>query len=325
MPHVLVEIDTVTGSVTKPALELLTLARRFGSPVAVVFGADAAGSTDVLAKYGAEWIHLVDDQVTIDHLILPKVEVMADLARRLQGEGGLALILLGGGPDDKEIGARLAVRLESGLITDAVDVRPGDDDRPVATQSVFAASFIVESVVTAGVPVICVKPNATTPQEVPVEPRIEHLVPRLSAMATGARIVSRRVREASGRPDLAEASVVVSGGRGLGGPQPFALVERLADQLGAAVGASRAAVDAGWYAHTNQVGQTGKTVSPELYLAIGISGAIQHRAGMQTSKTVAAVNKDSEAPIFDLADFGIIGDLHAVIPQLSDEIDRRRA
>ena len=324
MPVVLVVVDAVDGSAPKPTLELLTLARRIGSPAAVVFGPAADQLVPVLGEYGATDVYLVPDPRVLEHLVVPKVDALEQIARQT---GELAAVLLTASPEGKEIGARLALRLDSGFISDAVDVEaaePGSDHAVIATQSVFAASWTVTSVVTAGVPVISVKPNATTPTPEPVEPAVHEVAVELSAAAEATTITDRTVRESSGRPELTEASIVVSGGRGLGDGQNFNLIEGLADQLGAAVGASRAAVDAGWYPHSNQVGQTGKTVSPQLYLAIGISGAIQHRAGMQTSKVIAAINKDPEAPIFDLADFGIVGDLFKVVPVLSEEITRRR-
>jgi electron transfer flavoprotein alpha subunit len=333
MPQVLVVVDAVDGSAPKPALELLTLARRIGSPSAVVFGPDAERAVETLASYGAEHVYLVKDQRMLDHLVVPKVEALEQIAEQITRQIGadLAAVLLTASTEGKEIGARLALRLDAGFISDAVDVDSGDPDSGhavVATQSAFAASFTVTSAVTSGVPVIAVKPNATTPAPVsdtaPVQPATREVEVELSQAATAATITAREVRESSGRPELTDASIVVSGGRGLGGAEHFALMERLADLLGAAVGASRAAVDAGWYPHSNQVGQTGKTVSPQLYLAAGISGAIQHRAGMQTSKVIAAVNKDPEAPIFELADFGVVGDLHQVVPALIDEIISRR-
>jgi electron transfer flavoprotein alpha subunit len=327
MSRVLVVVDAVDGSAPKPTLELLTLARRIGSPVAVVFGADAGQAVAALAAYGAAEVLLVPDPRVAEHLVVPKVDALEQIIAQLAERDEVAAVLLTASTEGKEIGARLALRLDSGFITDATDVDAGDPasgHAVVATQSVFAASFTVTSAVTSGVPVIAVKPNATTPEQAPVEPDAREVAIELSPTATATTITGRDLRESSGRPELTDASIVVSGGRGLGGGEHFGLIENLADLLGAAVGASRAAVDAGWYPHSNQVGQTGKTVSPQLYLAVGISGAIQHRAGMQTSKVIAAINKDPEAPIFDLADFGIVGDLHQVVPALADEIVRRR-
>ncbi|MEU0070067.1 electron transfer flavoprotein subunit alpha/FixB family protein [Streptomyces sp. NPDC006332] len=319
MAEILVLVDHTDGAVRKPTLELLTLARRLGEPSAVFLGPGADAATETLGRYGAHRIHVVDAPEVDEYLVTPAVDALTQIAERT----GPAAILLPSGPEGKEIAARVALRLGSGLITDAVDVFAGSDG-PVTEQSAFAATYQVTAHVTRGAPVITVKPNAVAPEPAPVTPAVEKQDITFGPAATAVRVLSRTPRERGDRPELTEADIVVSGGRGVGGAENFAVVERVADLLGAAVGASRAAVDAGWYPHSHQVGQTGTQVSPQLYLAAGISGAIQHRAGMQTSKTIVAVNKDPDAPIFELADHGVVGDLFEVLPRLADEIERRR-
>ncbi|MEV6213088.1 electron transfer flavoprotein subunit alpha/FixB family protein, partial [Kitasatospora sp. NPDC051914] len=314
MAEILVLVDHADGAVRKPALELLTLARRIGEPSAVVLGAgdSAAAIAAKAAEYGAAKVYTADAEAFAAQLVVPKVDALTQIAKA----SGAAAVLVTSSGEGKEIAARTALRLGSGIITDAVDLEPGEGG-PVATQSVFAASFQVKSTVTAGAPVITVKPNAAAPEPAPAAGTVESVTVEFTGNA--ATVTARTPRISSGRPELTEAAIVVSGGRGVGAAEGFAVVEELADALGAAVGASRAAVDAGWYPHTNQVGQTGKQVSPQLYVAAGISGAIQHRAGMQTSKTIVAVNKDPEAPIFELVDYGVVGDLFTVLPQLTAE------
>ena len=314
MTEVLVLIDAPDGKVTKPSLELLTIARRIGEPSAVVFGSADNG---VLAEYGAEKIYTLDDAAFSDYLVGPKAEAIAQLV----ADKSPAAVLIGSSAEGKEIAARVALKSESGLITDAVDVQV-DGGTITTTQSVFAGNFTVQAVVTKGSPVIAVKPNSAAPEAVAGAGAVEAVSVDVSDAAKGAKITSSKEKAASGRPELTEAAIVVSGGRGTGGD--FTEVEAFADSLGAAVGASRAAVDSGWYPHSFQVGQTGKTVSPQLYVANGISGAIQHRAGMQTSKTIIAVNKDDEAPIFELVDFGVVGDLKAVLPQATEAVKQRK-
>ena len=314
MSEVLIVAEHADSHVSKPAFELLTLARRLGEPVAVVFGATDDTVAKALGEYGATRILSVTDPAIDDYLVAPKADALAQIAESVHP----AAILITSTPEGKEVAGRLAVKLGSGLITDATDVAADS----TTTQSVFAGNWTVTASVTHGAPIITVKPNAVTPTAAPTEAATEQVEVTISDAAKTARIVSREPKKASGRPDLTEAAVVVSGGRGTSGD--FSAVEELADVLGGAVGASRAAVDAGWYPYAYQIGQTGKTVSPQLYIAAGISGAIQHRAGMQTSKAIVAVNKDSEAPIFALADLGIVGDLHKVLPAVIDEIKKRK-
>jgi electron transfer flavoprotein alpha subunit len=319
MAEVLVYVDHVDGTVRKPTLELLTLARRIGDPVAVHLGAGAEGAAGTLAEYGAVKVLAADAPEFADYLVVPKVDALQAAYDAVSP----AAVLVPSSAEGKEIAARLAVRIGSGIITDAVDLEAGEEG-PVATQSVFAAAFTTKSRVSNGTPVITVKPNSTSPEAAPAAGTVEQLSVSFGENATGTKVVSRTPRESTGRPELTEAAIVVSGGRGVNGAENFHLIESLADSLGAAVGASRAAVDAGWYPHSNQVGQTGKSVSPQLYIATGISGAIQHRAGMQTSKTIVAINKDAEAPIFDLVDYGVVGDLFEVVPALTEEVTARK-
>ncbi|MFD7922025.1 electron transfer flavoprotein subunit alpha/FixB family protein [Streptomyces sp. NPDC059740] len=319
MAEVLVYVDHVDGAVRKPTLELLTLARRIGEPVAVHLGPGADTAAPVLAEHGAVKVLAADATEFADYLVVPKVDALQAACEVVSP----AAVLLPSSAEAKEIGARLALRLGSGIITDAVDLEAGDEG-PVATQSVFAASYSTKSRVSKGTPVITVKPNSAAVEAAPAAGTVEQLSVSVGDASKGTKVVSRTPRENTGRPELTEAAIVVSGGRGVGGADNFPVIEALADSLGAAVGASRAAVDAGWYPHSHQVGQTGKSVSPQLYIAAGISGAIQHRAGMQTSKTIVAVNKDAEAPIFDLVDYGVVGDLFDVVPALTEEVKARK-
>jgi electron transfer flavoprotein alpha subunit len=324
MAEVLVLVDHVDGAVRKTTHELLTIARRLGEPSAVFIGAPSAlegEASAALRQYGAAKIYSVDDTEVNGYLVAPKAEVLAQLVGSLREAGGPAAVLVSASAEGKEIAGRLAVKTDSGLITDAVDVQAVDGTAQT-TQSVFAGNFTVTAKVTKGTPIIAVKPNAATPEPAEGAAVVEQVTVAISPVAKGARVTGSEPRKASGRPELTEAAIVVSGGRGTGGN--FEPVEALADSLGAAVGASRAAVDSGWYPHSFQVGQTGKVVSPQLYVANGISGAIQHRAGMQTSKTIVAVNKDEEAPIFELVDFGVVGDLHTVLPAATQEINQRK-
>ncbi|HET6694518.1 MAG TPA: electron transfer flavoprotein subunit alpha/FixB family protein [Pedococcus sp.] len=314
MAEVLVLVDHANGTVRKTTSELLTIARRLGEPSAVFVGDGFDAARETLAKYGAEKVYRVESADVTDFLVAPQAEMLAQLVEKTSP----AAVLIPSNAAGKEIAARLAIKAESGLITDAVDVQAGEGGGVSTTQSVFAGSYSVKATVTKGTPIVTVKPNSAAPEEAPGAAADEVFEVAVSDGAKTARITESKPKEATGRPELTEAAIVVSGGRGTGGD--FSKVEEFADSLGAAVGASRAAVDAGWYPHTSQVGQTGKQVSPQLYVACGISGAIQHRAGMQTSKTIVAINKDDEAPIFELVDFGVVGDLFAVLPQATEAV-----
>jgi electron transfer flavoprotein alpha subunit len=322
MAEVLVLVDHTDGEVKKVTAELLTFARRLGEPAAVFVGSGFDAAKESLAQYGATKTYVADGADLTSYLVAPAAELLA----KLVADNKPAAVLLTSGAEGKEIAGRLAVKTGSGVLTDATDVT-AEGGSITAEQPVFGGSTVVRSTVTTGTPIITVRPNSVAAEAadgssgdmVRVDVSIE-----LSEAAKGARITDRVVEEKGERPELSEAAIVVSGGRGVGSGENFSVIEALADSLGAAVGASRAATDAGWYPHQHQVGQTGKTVSPQLYIAAGISGAIQHRAGMQTSKTIVAINKDPEAPIFELVDFGVVGDLHQVVPALTEKVKARK-
>jgi electron transfer flavoprotein alpha subunit len=315
MAEILILADHDGESVKKVTFELITLARTLGEPAVVWTGPGAESAQARLAEYGAAKIYVCPGPEFDDYVVAPKAELLAELA----ASASPAAVLLPNTAEGREVGGRLAVKTGWGILTDVVGV----DESLSADQVIFGGAINVTSRVRAGTPIIAVRPNAITPEPAEGAAVLEPVSFTPSEQARQARITGKVVAERGARPELTEASIVVSGGRGVGSADNMALIEKLADKLGAAVGASRAVTDAGWYPHQFQVGQTGKTVSPQLYVAVGISGAIQHRAGMQTSKTIMVVNKDPEAPIFELADFGVVGDLFNVVPQLVEEIEKR--
>jgi electron transfer flavoprotein alpha subunit len=317
MAEVLVLAEHAEGALKKVSAELITAARALGEPAAVVVGAPgtAAPLVDGLKAAGAAKIYVAESDDVDRYLITPVVDVLAALAE----SNAPAAVLLAATADGKEIAGRLAARIGSGLLVDVVEVKEGAK----GVHSIFGGAFTVEAQANGDTPVITVRAGAVEAE--PADGAGEQVSVEVPAPAENAtRITAREPAVAGDRPELTEATIVVSGGRGVGSAENFSVVEALADSLGAAVGASRAAVDSGYYPGQFQVGQTGKTVSPQLYIALGISGAIQHRAGMQTSKTIVAVNKDEEAPIFEIADYGVVGDLFKVAPQLTDAIKARK-
>jgi electron transfer flavoprotein alpha subunit len=307
MSSVLILVDYADGKVAKTVAELATLAKRVGSVSALLLckAGESGALIEQLKSAPIDSVIVGESDLFATHGIAALAEVTANV----MSEKSPQALLISSSARGKEIAARVAVRTNSGLITDAIDF----SNSMIATQSVFGGSFTVHSRVSHGTPIVTVRPSAVEAEAVTSSPSVENISISLSPTSELTTITSVQPAVKGGRPELTEAKIVVSGGRGTNGD--FAPIEAFADSLGGAVGASRAATDAGWYPHTHQVGQTGKTVSPQLYIACGISGAIQHRAGMQTSKTIVAINKDPEAPIFDLADFGVVGDLFAVVPQ----------
>jgi electron transfer flavoprotein alpha subunit len=309
-----------SGSLTAPTASLIAQATRLGTPVAVVVS-DAESSAALVSELGA----LGAAEVALAHtshtdlLVTPEVDALEAAIAQFSPTA----VLIPNTVNGKDVAGRLAVRVGTSVLVDVVEVA-GQGDSVVATHSVFGGNYTVEASTSGSVAILTMRQGSAEGRTPVSSPNVTEVPISPEASLTGT-VTSRSARsQESSRPELRGAERVVSGGRGLGSEEKFALVGELADTLGAAVGASRAAVDAGYVPHNYQVGQTGVTVSAQLYIALGISGAIQHRAGMQTSDTIVAINKDPDAPIFDVADFGIVGDVFTVVPQLISEIEARR-
>ena len=315
---VLIELSPA-GELTGTAAELLGAASHLGEPVAVVATRPGEGAAvaEALGELGAARVFVGESEKVGALVVAPALEALSAAI----APSSPAVILIANSVDGRDLAARLSVRLGAGLLVDAVDVH-SEGGRVIATHSIFGGAYRTESTVEGGPAVITVRQGVIDHRAAPVAAAIEIVALEVSDRAAGI-VDEVRSAVASGRPELRSAKTVVSGGRGLQSAEKFVLVEQLADALGAAVGASRAAVDAGFVPQTSQVGQTGVSVSPQLYIALGISGATQHRAGMQTAKTIVAINKDKDAPIFDIADFGVVGDVFTVVPQLIDVLEAR--
>jgi electron transfer flavoprotein alpha subunit len=315
--NVLVFAEQRDGSLKKVAFEMLNagaeLAAALGGSVeAVLLGADLDGLPDILAQYGAAKVYVADDARLQPYSSEAYTATLADIA----GKAGPAILLLGATAMGKDLAPRLAARLGVGVASDCTALEI-DDGRLLATRPIFAGKALAKVKLAADPQIATVRPNVLAARE--PDPDATAAVEPIAAADVDVRArVVKIIGAGEGEIDVAEADIIVSGGRGVGGPEGFAPVRSLAKTLSAAVGASRAAVDAGWIEHAHQVGQTGKTVTPNLYIACGISGAIQHLAGMKTSKVIVAVNTDPEAPIFKLANYGIVGDLFKVVPAMEE-------
>lgn len=319
---ILVLIETTpSGGLERSASGLLGAAAEVGTPVGLVLAATGltADTADAAGDLGAAYVLTAESEGVSSSLTVPTVDALAAASELVRPDA----ILISNSTDGRDVAGRFAARTRSALAVDAVGISR-DEQGIVAHHSVYGGAYSVTSAPTFGAPVITVREGAIETRATPVRPQVEPLAVTPSGAPAASIESFEEQATVSARPGLRGAAKVVAGGRGLSSVEQFALVEQLADVLGAAVGASRAAVDAGYVPNSCQIGQTGVSVSPQLYVALGISGAIQHRAGMQTAKTIVAINKDPDAPIFDIADFGVVGDLFDVVPQLIEALSVRK-
>jgi electron transfer flavoprotein alpha subunit len=315
---VLVELEN--GQPARSSLEVLGKAAQLGRAEAIVLGSNASEVASTLGEFGASKVYAHDDAIYDAYLTLPAVDTISELVKQHQP----SLLLLATTYDLRDMAARLNVRHNMGLITDATDLQFDGDTLQVTVpwggENVVTATFPKQ-----GTGIVLTRPKAFGLERFEGKTaEVETLSPSLNTESQKMKILDRVVVQSEG-PELEEASVIVSGGRGLGKAENFRLVEELAAALGGAPGATRAIVDAGWLPYSYQIGQTGKTVKPTLYIACGISGAIQHTSGMKGSKFIVAINKDENAPIFSIADFGVVGDALTILPQLTEEVKKRKA
>lgn len=318
MARIFVYAELSDGKPAAISMELLAKARELGDAEVIVLGPGAQAAAGELGRHGAKVAHVKEDPSFAEYLTEPAADIVTALVRDQQPD----LVLFGFTPDSRDVAGRVAARLGIGLISNSVDVVARDGGF-VASVPYFGGAKIADYKANQKPAIVLLRPKSVEASETGGEARIEEIAAPIGEGSKRARVVDRRV-EAGDKVKLEDAQVIVSGGRGLQGPENFELIEGLADALGAAVGASRAVVDAGWVPYSMQVGQTGKTVRPSVYLAFGISGAMQHMVGMKNSKVIIAINKDPEAPIMKVADLGVVGDAMKILPALTDAVKARK-
>ncbi|HEY7347826.1 MAG TPA: electron transfer flavoprotein subunit alpha/FixB family protein [Ktedonobacterales bacterium] len=313
-------VELNQGKPFRGSLEVLSKAAQLGAAEAVVFGSGARAAAPTLGAYGASKVYVHDDAAYDDYMAMPAAATLGALIEQQRP----ALLLFATTYDGRDVAARLSPMLGSGLITDATDFSLNGGELRVSVPW-GGENIVTATLVHNGTKLVLFRPKAFALEEHSgITPTVEEVQASIDPALLRARI-TRRVEQAAEGPGLEDAAIIVSGGRGLGKPENFSVVEALANVLGGAVGATRAVVDAGWVPYSYQVGQTGKTVKPTLYIAVGISGAIQHLAGMKGSKYIVAINRDENAPIFSAADLGVVGDALTIVPQLTEELKRRKA